>query len=148
MKAKVLIADDDASVRESLRKVLEAEGYEVVLAADDRGTVEHFENERFDLLLLDISLPVKCGWDAFERITSKAPLVPIIIITGQARQHDMAVASGVGALLDKPLDVAVLLQTIQELLAEPVEARLRRLCGDIVDTPRVPPQAPRLRPGR
>jgi DNA-binding response OmpR family regulator len=81
------------------------------------------------LLLLDIGLPVKNGWDAFERITNEAPVLPIIIITGQANQHDMAVAAGVGALMEKPLDVTGLLETMQELLVEPIENRLLRLCG-------------------
>ena len=129
MKEKVLVVDDDASVRESLRKVLADLGYEVALAADSREAVEQFEGGHVDLLLLDIGLPVKNGWDAFERITNEAPVLPIIIITGQANQHDMAVAAGVGALMEKPLEVTELLSTMQELLAEPIEARLLRLCG-------------------
>ncbi len=129
MNEKVLVVDDDASVRESLRKVLADAGYEVALAADGREAVEQFEGGRVDLLLLDIGLPVRNGWDAFERITNKVPVLPIIIITGQANQHDMAVAAGVGVLMEKPLDATGLLNTMQALLAEPIEARLLRLCG-------------------
>lgn len=91
-----------------------------------------------DLLLLDIALPVKNGWDAFERLTNEAAVLPIIIITGQANQHDMAVAAGVGALMEKPLDVTELLDTMQKLLAEPAETRLLRLCGHGPDTRPVP----------
>ena len=129
VKEKVLIVDDDASVRESLRKVLADAGYEVALAADSREAVEQFEGGRVALLVLDIGLPVRNGWDAFERITNEAPVLPIIVITGQANQHDMTVAAGVGALMEKPLDVNQLLNTMQELLVEPVESRLLRLCG-------------------
>lgn len=142
MKKRILIADDDASVRKALGKVLENEGYNIMLAADGREALERFESEPVDLLLLDIGLPIRNGWDTFERITSQAPAFPIIIITGKANQHDMAVAAGVGALIEKPLDVAQLLKTIQELLAEPPEARLRRLCGysqDIRYTPSARP---------
>jgi DNA-binding NtrC family response regulator len=81
------------------------------------------------LILLDLGLPNKSGWDTFEGFTSQNPTLPIIIITGQARQAKMAMAAGVGALMEKPLDAAQLLQTIQELLNEPEEARLRRMCG-------------------
>jgi len=130
VKEKVLIVDDDASVRESLRKVLEDAGYEIALAADGREAVERFEAGHVDLLLLDIGLPVKNGWDAFERLTNEAPVLPIIIIAVQANPHDMAVAAGVGALMEKPLGAVELLNTMQELLAEPMEARLLRLCGD------------------
>ena len=148
VKEKVLIVDDDASVRESLRKVLAGVGYEVALAADSREAVERFEGGHVDLLLLDIGLPVRNGWDAFERITNEAPALPIIIITGQANQHDMTVAAGVGALMEKPLDVNQLLNTMQELLVEPVESRLLRLCGHDLDTRHVPPSEHRAWPGR
>ncbi len=138
VKEKVLVVDDDASVRESLRKVLEDAGYVVALAADGKEAVEQFEGGHVDLLLLDIGLPVKNGWEAFERITNEAPVLPIIIITGQANQHDMAVAAGVGALMEKPLDVTEVLNTMQELLVEPIQARLLRLCGYGADTRHVP----------
>jgi CheY-like chemotaxis protein len=138
VKEKVLVVDDDASVRESLRRVLEDAGYKVALAADGQEAVKQFEGGHVDLLVLDIGLPVKNGWDAFERITNEAPVLPIIIITGQANQHDMAVAAGVGALMEKPLDVTGLLNTMQELLVEPIENRLLRLCGYGHDTHHVP----------
>jgi DNA-binding NtrC family response regulator len=129
VKEKVLIVDDDASVRESLRKVLESVGYKVALAANGQEAAKQFEDGQVSLLLLDIGLPVKNGWDTFEHITNKAPALPIIITTGPANQPDMAVAAGVGTLMEKPLDVTGLLVTMEELLAEPVEARARRLRG-------------------
>jgi DNA-binding response OmpR family regulator len=136
---KVMVADDDASVRESLGKVLREAGYDVVLAKDGGEAVERFNAHEIDLLLLDLSLPIRDGWDAYERITSKAPELPIIIITGKANQHDIAVAAGVGALMEKPLDVAELLQAMRQLLAEPKEARLRRLCGYSQNLRHIPP---------
>jgi DNA-binding response OmpR family regulator len=131
MKEKILVVDDDASVRKSLRKVLVDAGYEVALAGDGGEAVEQFESGHFDLVLLDIGLPVKNGWDTFECITNQAPVLPIIVITGQANPHDMAVAAGVGALMEKPLDVTELLNTIKALLVEPVQTRLLRLCGQV-----------------
>src|ERR1017187_4200036 len=129
MKKRILVVDDDASVRESLGKVLKGMDYEVVLAADGQEALERFEEGEIDLLLLNLGLPIMNGWDAFERITSENPLMPIIIITGHANQRDVAMAAGVGALMEKPVDVPRLLKTMQELLAEPKKARLLRLCG-------------------
>ena len=129
MKKKVLVVDDDLQIRESLRKLLQAEGYEVVLARDGQEAIEKSNSERMDLVLLDLNLPVSSGWDAFERITSLNPLLPIIIITGRQNQHQLATWAGVGALMEKPLDVPKLLRIIAELTAEPVETRLKRLIG-------------------
>jgi DNA-binding response OmpR family regulator len=129
MKKTVLLVDDDAPIRESLRKVLEAEGYNVVLAADGQEGLERFDPELIDLLLLDLNLPAKSGWNLYERITSINPLLPIIMITGRGNQWELASAAGVGALMEKPLDVPFLLQTMTALLAEPAEVRLNRVAG-------------------
>ena len=88
-----------------------------------------FHREKIDLLLLDLNLPLKSGWDVFERVTALNPLLPIIIITGRDKQRDPAAAAGVSALMEKPLDVPLLLRTIAELLEEPAENRLKRLAG-------------------
>lgn len=135
---KVLVADEDAVVRKSLSKVLKDAGYEVILAKCGQEAVEQFNPRQIDLLLLDLNLPIQDGWDAFERITSEAPALPIIITTGEANQDDIAMAAGVGALMEKPLDAPQLLQTIRELLAEPKEARLLRLCNYETDLQTVP----------
>ncbi len=130
MNAKrVLIVDDDASVRQSISGVLQNAGYEVLQAGDGQEALAKFNAKEIDLLLLDLNMPNKSGWDTFEGFTGKNPTLPTIIITGQSRQSEMAMAAGVGALMEKPLDVSQLLQTMQELLTEPEEARLRRLCG-------------------
>ena len=126
---KVLVVDDDPSVRESVSKVLNAAGYESLLAADGEEALAQFDSNEIALLVLDLGLPIKNGWDVFERITRENPLLPIVIITGQVEQYDVAVAAGVGALMEKPLDALQLLHTIRELLAEPAEVRLHRLCG-------------------
>jgi len=141
MRKNILIVDDDASVRKSLCKVLRETDYKVMEAADVAEAVQWFETGQVDLLLLDIGLPVRSGWDVFERITNQAPAIPIIIVTGKANQFDLAVAAGVGALMEKPLDAAELLKTIQELLAESPATRLRRLCGYLHDTRFLPSQS-------
>jgi DNA-binding response OmpR family regulator len=140
MKKNILVVDDDSQVRESLRKVLQAEGYEVRLAADGLEGLEQFDSKHIDLLLLDLNLPAKSGWDLFERFSSTNPLLPIIIITGRHNQYNLAAAAGVGALMEKPLDVPLLLQTIAALLIEPAEAQLKRLVGLHSDVRYAPPR--------
>ena len=140
MKQTVLVVDDDGPIRESLRKVLQAEGYEVVLAADGQQGLEQFDSKHIDLLLLDLSQPAKSGWDLFDRFSSTDPLLPIVIITGRHNQYKLAAGAGVGALMEKPLDVPSLLQIIAALLAEPAEARLTRQVGRGSDVRYAPPR--------
>ena len=129
MNKRIMVLDDDEQIRESLLKLLRLEGYEVVLASEGTEALDTLERNRVDLLLLDLNLPNKSGWDVFERVTSAHPLLPIIIITGRQKQSELAVAAGVGALMQKPLDVPLLLKTISELLLESPEKRLKRLAG-------------------
>ena len=131
MKRKILIAVEDAGVREALGKVLEEEDYQIQMAADSTEAVEAFDPGTIDLLLLDIELPIKEGWNRLERITSRALTFPIIIMTGGGTQYDTEMAAGVGALMEKPLDVLQLLQMMKELLVESKEARMQRLCGHL-----------------
>ncbi len=134
IKKNVLVVDDDAAVRQSVRKVLEGAGYEVAAASDGEEAVVQFVPEQFDLVLLDLNLPRRNGWDVFERLTTRYPFVPVIIITGMPNQYRPALAAGASALLEKPVDVPALLKTMDDLLAEPKEARLRRMCGYQQDT--------------
>jgi len=138
MKKMVLVVDDDTSVRKSLSKVLRDAGYEVVLAKDGQEAIERFDPHQTDLLLLDLDLPIKNGWENFERITSENPVLPIIIITGQTVQYNTTASEGVGALMEKPFDAPQLLETMEELLAEPKEARRRRLCGSGAEVRHMP----------
>ena len=129
LNKQIMVLDDDEQIRQSLLKLLQAESYEVVLASDGTEALDKLERFHVDLLLLDLNLPNKSGWDVFERVTSANPLLPIIIITGRQKQSELAVAAGVGALMQKPLDVPLLLKTISELLLESPEKRLKRLAG-------------------
>ncbi|MBI3416875.1 MAG: response regulator [Verrucomicrobia bacterium] len=140
----MLVVDDDASIRESVKKILQAEGYEVLLAADGQEAVARYDPGRINLLLLDIELPNCSGWDTFENFTTKNPWLAVIVITGHAEQYRVAAAAGVSAFMEKPIDAAELLRTIQDLLAEPKEARIRRLIGRGSRPRYVPPDAHRV----
>ncbi len=133
-KHRVLVVDDDAAIRAAMKPVLEEAGYEVVLAADGETAVGRFASEPFDLLILDLNLPHLQGWDVFERVTTRDPLIPVIIITAMPDQFRTALAAGVGALMEKPVDVPALLAVMDQLLAERKENHLLRLYGHLRDT--------------
>ncbi len=147
MKKRLLIVDDDVAVREAMKRVLETAGYEVGLAQDAEAAALQFLPEQSDLLLLDLNLPSRSGWEVFERLTTRYPLVPVIIITGMPTQYPTAVAAGVSALMEKPIEPEALLKTISEVLAEGGERRLARMCGYQDDTRLVPAFSP-PEPGR
>jgi CheY-like chemotaxis protein len=124
---RLLVVDDDPSVREMLGRVLVGEGYAVREAADGATAIEIAGAAQCDLVLLDLGLPGTSGWDTLERLTATSPAMPIIIITGRSHQVLNALAAGVQALIQKPLDFARLLQTIQVLLGESPPTRTARL---------------------
>jgi DNA-binding response OmpR family regulator len=80
-----------------------------------------------ELVLLDLELPKQDGWDVLGLISSQAPLVPVIIITGLRSQLDTTIIPGISGLFEKPVEVPILLRTIRDLLAESTEVRLSRL---------------------
>lgn len=125
---KVLVADDDESVRASLRKLLHGEGYQVVSVANGAEAVKTFrlEQDQIDLLLVDLNMPMKNGWATVDRLLEVNPSLPVLIVTGPPNQYELAEAAGVSALVEKPIDVPALLQLMQKLLAGPVESRLQR----------------------
>ena len=120
----MLIADDDPAVRESLRKVLEDDGYDVISAQDGEAAAKVLKNENVDLLLLDLEMPKLDGWDVFESARATCSLLPVIMITGLATELETRLIPGLDALLEKPIEVPVLLKKIQELLCEtPIRRR-------------------------
>lgn len=127
MNARILVVDDEESIRDSLAKVLRAEGYEVVMAENGQEAIEKLVHESFNLLLLDLGLPVKDGWATLGWLNEVNPLFPVIVITGRWNQSGKAEAVGVDVLMDKPLDVPRLLENIRELLQETPGARARRI---------------------
>jgi DNA-binding NtrC family response regulator len=129
MTKRILLVDDDRSIRESLSKILRAENYEVVLGENSQEAIEKHGLERIDLLILDLNADasgVTNAWTTLERLVGINPLLPLVIITGRSNQGAQAESVGADALMEKPLDVPLLLQTIRELLTEPMERRARR----------------------
>jgi CheY-like chemotaxis protein len=130
---RILVVDDDRGVRESLIAVLTDEGYIALPAGDGLQALDLAATTPLDLVLLDLNMPVKNGWDTFERLSYEHPTVPVVIITARPNQWFMAASAGVGALLEKPLDIPTLLETIARLLAAPPEVHLARLAGRKAD---------------
>jgi CheY-like chemotaxis protein len=144
MKSKILLVDDDPAVRWMLLRVLEEEGYLVLAAGNSTEALEMASTKSPDLALLDLALPVEDGWKVFQQLASNYPLVQVVIITARPNQLFPALASGVGALMEKPLDLPRLLRTIQDLLEEPAETRMARAAGRPAEFHYQPPKSQAL----
>jgi two-component system chemotaxis response regulator CheY len=126
---QILLVDDDSSVRQSVARVLHSEGFNVIAACDGREALGFIESQPIDLVLLDLNMPQQNGWETLQGLSTRAPSVPIIIITARSNQLFQALAAGAAALMEKPLDFPKLLKTARDLLAEPLETRLARTAG-------------------
>jgi len=120
---KILIVEDAPEMRKLVRIILEPAGYTAVEAGDGQAGIEMARQERPDLILMDLSLPVMNGWDATRAIKSDADLrhTPVVALTAHAMQGDRERALGAGcdAYLTKPIDDELLLRTITDLLSQP-----------------------------
>lgn len=149
MKKRILIIDDDASIRSSLEKILTENGFKLTAAAD--GDSAQSEFAQADLLILDLNLPLQDGWDILGQVNSGYPLLPVIVITGLADQLDDRTIPGASAFLEKPIEVPALLETVEMLLNRTPEERLAtsRMHSDSWQRPvrrRSRPNAPSLKP--
>jgi DNA-binding response OmpR family regulator len=130
-RKKILVVGDDPPVRTTLKRALAGKGYRVRSAADGAGALQAAKNSPPDLVLLDLNVREGNGWDVFGRLMRRWPSLPVVIISGKPNQRFTALAAGVGALLEKPLQVPKMLQTISHLLRESVETRLARVAGKV-----------------
>jgi CheY-like chemotaxis protein len=126
-RKKVLIVDDDESVRSSLADVLDCEGYDVCHAADGEAAIRSAVVHQPDLVLLDLNMPKMDGWTAFTKLEGVHPLLPVIVLTARPNQYKHAVTLGVDAFMEKPLNLPVLLRAIHKLAAEPENKHTRRI---------------------
>jgi CheY-like chemotaxis protein len=130
MKRTILIVDDDASVRGALQRLLEGAGYRVVVARSRAQALDSFDSAQVDLVVMDVNLGEDDGWETFERMAEIDNSIPTVIATAEFGQHKRAIAAGAEALIEKPMDVAAFLETIEELLAERPRRGGERLRND------------------
>jgi two-component system response regulator RegX3 len=115
---RILVADDEASVRDSVGYALEQEGFDVVAAVDGSDAEGKLTAEDgFDLLILDIMMPGRSGLDICREVRGRSA-VPIIILTAKDAEVDKVVGLEVGAddYVTKPFSVRELLGRVRALL--------------------------------
>jgi DNA-binding response OmpR family regulator len=129
MDERILLVEDDASIREVTALGLRRAGFRVTTAADGRGGLAHARQPVFDVVILDVMLP---GLDGFEvcREIRKTSRVPIVMLTARTDTIDVVVGleSGADDYVKKPFEIAELVARVRAVLrrasAEPPEAVL------------------------
>ena len=118
MKSRILVIDDEAAIRDSLRMILEYEGYEFLGAASGQDGLAMVERENPDLVFLDIKMPGMDGLEVLQRIKAADETVPVVMISGHATVTTAVDATKLGALdfIEKPLASERVLVTIRNAL--------------------------------
>jgi len=114
----VLVIDDEAVVRDATRLILEAEGLHTAVAADGDEGLAHDALDQCRVVLCDVMLPGRDGFEVVADIRARRPDVPIVVITGYATTAMAAHAldSGATAFLAKPFDETELLDQVRRVL--------------------------------
>ncbi len=122
MRKKILVADDDASIREILAIQLARMGYEIVLAEDGEEAVAAYEKESPNLVVMDVMMPRLNGLEACQRIRALekklGKRVPVIFLTARDTTHDKTTAalSGGDEFVSKPVSLQELRERVEAAL--------------------------------
>jgi CheY-like chemotaxis protein len=113
-RPRILVVEDDALMRESVVELLRSEGYRVAAAANGKEAIELLSPEaRIDLVLLDLLLPVKTGWDVLSHVEATHAKLPVLVLTGSGLKQG---AVGNHTILAKDVGYDALLASVKSLL--------------------------------
>lgn len=115
--AKILIADDEEGIRNMIKEYMSLENYQLTEAVDGMDALNHFQKERFDLIIVDVMMPKLDGW-ALCREIRKSSRVPIIMLTARGEEYDklFGFELGVDDYVVKPFSPRELMARIKALL--------------------------------
>jgi DNA-binding NtrC family response regulator len=119
MSGLLMVVDDDAVARQTMKDILTDEGYEVIVAEDGRRAAEELEQRLPRLLLTDLEMPELCGEALIEKVRERHPELPILVLTSRlvidAKRE--AARLGVRGYINKPIEIDHLLSVVESSLA-------------------------------
>jgi two-component system chemotaxis response regulator CheY len=119
MNVKVLVVDDSALARRSMRQILEPAGYQVAEAVDGISALEQYFIEKPDVVMLDLVMKGMYGLDVLTKLRELDPAVKVIVVSAdiQTSSHDLVRDAGGAAFVNKPFDRQDILDAIDATLA-------------------------------
>jgi two-component system response regulator AtoC len=129
---RVMVIDDDPSVRDYMEALVSRQGYRVYAAADGEQALAHLDEVRPDLVTLDVVLPGVDGLETLRRIKSRMPEVPVVMLSGHGQARNIVEAMRLGAtdFLRKPFEVEELELAFQKALEKrALKQEVERLRG-------------------
>ena len=122
--SKILLVDDNSINQEIILGLLENSGIEIDVANDGKEAVEQFKRHDYELILMDIHMPVMNGYEATMIIRDMDPNIPIIALTANAMKEDVerTTAAGMNEHINKPIDVNKLYETLLEYIEPKVDS--------------------------
>lgn len=117
-KLKILVAEDEPAIAKLIEFKLSKEGFEVTLARDGGEACEQLPRAPWDLVILDVMMPVKSGWDVLKELRKFDGLknLPVIVLSGKAEDSSVALPIGNTRRLPKPFAPEGLVQVIREMV--------------------------------
>ena len=118
MTLKALVAEDDPNIRSMLAMSLELEGYDVISVADGGSAIEILDGECVDVVLLDVMMPVKSGYEVVQHLRSSAAAeTPVIMVSAKTSDDDVweGWRVGVDSYITKPYDVDLLVAEMERV---------------------------------
>jgi DNA-binding NtrC family response regulator len=115
---KILVVDDDPIVLDSCKRVLEAEGFHVVLVPNADDALKALEKEGFALLIIDVKMPKRDGMYLMREIKKKWPEIPIIVMSGYSTTETIAQGLRMGAaqFISKPFTPDEMIESVRQVL--------------------------------
>lgn len=117
-KKKILIVEDEESVRILLAAALEPCGYEIDIAGNGVKAISCIENRSYDLIITDYVMPEMDGIELTRWTKEKYPSIPILVLTADGLEGDNFLKSGATACIRKPFEIAKLQKMITVILSE------------------------------
>lgn len=118
MVKTIMVVDDEADIRETVKVILEAKGYKVVIAENGDDCLEQLKKVKPDLILMDIMMPGTPVRDIIPKIMDSKVAYLSVVRVGEAEKEELMNSKNVVDFIQKPFDIADLVERVKKIVGE------------------------------